>query len=176
MNCDIAVFFKPAGCSFLAFWTVLKSSPRSFTFLQAFASFWLFRKQAVIGTQTVFFLNLKFTCLWLTVHWPILNCYFCVFCSKCNLQSSGFHRTSSSIQYWSIAVFAHYFAILWYFLNLFCFVVFRTPLSPPPPPSLANVPQWISPVLIIAMNNVSFQASAAVKLNNGALMPSIALG
>lgn len=62
------------------------------------------------------------------------------------------------------------------FLNLFCFVVFRPPLSPPPPPSLANVPQWISPVLIIAMNNVSFQASAAVKLNNGALMPSIALG
>lgn len=128
------------------------------------------------NSNSFFFLNLKFTCLWLTVHWPILNCYFCVFCSKCNLQSSGFHRTSSSIQYWSIAVFAHYFAILWEFLNLFCFVVFRTPLSPSPPPSLANVPQWISPVLIIAMNNVSFQASAAVKLNNGALMPSIALG
>ena len=128
------------------------------------------------NSNSFFFLNLKLTCLWLTVHRPILNCYFCVFCSKCNLQSSGFHRTSSSIQYWSIAVFAHYFAILWYFLNLFCFVVFRTLLSLPPPPSLANIPQWISPVLIIAMNNVSFQASAAVKLNNGALMPSIALG
>ena len=114
LNCDIAVFFKPAGCVFLAFWSTIVVSKRiPHLFLTIFSRFWSFRKQPISSHILIYNLTVLTTGLKPFHCFHGLTARFCLyFCPHVNESASQLYRLTMKLRY-----FPDFFAILLYLPN-----------------------------------------------------------